>query len=218
VHHGVDFGADYGTPVVAVSPGEVTVAGTDHDVMYGKRPDFYGMLIVVRLDQTYNDQPVFALYAHLSEILVQVGERVELGQEIGKSGASGAALGPHFHMEVRVGVNDYEHTRNPQLWMKPFDDRGAVAVRLVNKDGQSIPDYTVWLSRAALPTIVYRGTSTYTDNHVHGDDLFGENAVFGEIPTGPYWVRAVVDRHEFAAPALVMSGRTTVVTLELPVP
>jgi murein DD-endopeptidase MepM/ murein hydrolase activator NlpD len=216
VHHGVDFGADYGTPLVAVASGEVVVAGTDLEVIYGLRPNFYGLLVVIRLDQTYNDQPVYALYGHLSEILVEVGERVEAGQLIGESGTSGAALGPHFHMEVRVGLNDYAHTRNPQLWMKPFDGRGSVAVRLVNRHGQFMPDYRVLLSRAALPQATYRDTWSYYDDHVNGDDVFGENAVFGDIPSGPYWVRAAIDGYEFAAPTLVMPGCTTAVTLELP--
>jgi murein DD-endopeptidase MepM/ murein hydrolase activator NlpD len=218
VHHGTDFAANYGTPVVAVFPGEVVVTGGDQEIVYGLRPDFYGMLIIIRLDQTYNGQPVYVLYGHLSQLLVRVGERVESGQLIGESGASGAALGPHLHLEVRVGENDYAHTRNPQLWMTPFDDRGAIAVRLVNRDGQLILDFPVMLSRAAAPRSLYRGSWTYTDNHVNGDDVFGENAVFGDIAPGPYWVRAVVGGHEFAAPALVMPGRPTLVTLELPVP
>jgi murein DD-endopeptidase MepM/ murein hydrolase activator NlpD len=218
VHHGVDFGADYGTPLVAVAPGEVVVAGHDLDVAYGLRPDFYGLLVVIRLDQNYNGQPVLVLYAHLSEILIEVGQRVELGQMIGNTGASGAALGPHLHMEVRIGENNYAHTRNPQLWMTPFEGRGAVAVRLVNRDGHLVADYRLLLSRAALPQSVYRSSWTYTDDHVNSDDVFGENAVFGDLPSGPYWVRAEVDGHEFAAPVLIMPGRTTVVTLQLPVP
>jgi len=137
---------------------------------------------------------------------------------IAESGASGAALGAHLHVEVRLGENDYAHTRNPQLWMTPIGERGTVAVRLVNRDGQLIPDYPVLLSRAATPQSTYRGSWSYVDNHVNGDDVFGENVVFGDIAPGPYWVRAVVDRHEFAVPALVMPGRTTLVTLELPVP
>jgi murein DD-endopeptidase MepM/ murein hydrolase activator NlpD len=218
VHHGVDFAANYGTPLVSVAAGEIIVAGGDQDVLYGLRPDFYGLLVVIRLDQTYRGQPVYVLYAHLSEILVEVGQRVEPGELIAESGASGAALGAHLHLEVRVGENDYAHTRNPQLWMLPFDDRGAIAVRVVDRNGQLLADFPVLLSRAASPRSLYRGSWTYTDNHVNGDDLFGENAVFGEIPPGPYWVRAVVDGHEFAVPALVVSRRTTVVTLELPVP
>jgi murein DD-endopeptidase MepM/ murein hydrolase activator NlpD len=218
VHHGIDFGADYGTPLMAVATGEVVVAGHDREIEYGKRPDFYGLLVVIRLDPTYNNQSVFVLYAHLSEILVEVGQRVEPGQLIGYTGASGAALGPHFHMEVRVAENTYAHTRNPQLWMTPFDGRGVVAVRLVDRAGQPMPDYPVLLSRAAAPQIIYRSSTTYTDNNVRGDDVFAENAIFGDMPSGPYWVRAAVGGHEFAAPALVMPGRTTVVILELPVP
>jgi hypothetical protein len=117
-----------------------------------------------------------------------------------------------------VGQNDYAHTRNPQLWMAPFDGRGTIAVRLVGRDGQSLPDYPVLLSRAAAPRVIHRMSGSYSDNHVNSDDLFGENVVFGDIAPGPYWVRAVVERHEFAAPALVIPGRTTVITLELPVP
>jgi murein DD-endopeptidase MepM/ murein hydrolase activator NlpD len=218
VHHGVDFGASYGTPVLAVVAGEVVVAGTDLEVLYGLRPNFYGMLIVIRLDQTYSGQAVYVLYGHLSELLVEAGQRVEAGQLIGESGSSGAALGPHLHMEVRVGENDYARTRNPQLWMASFEDRGAVAARIVNRDGQLLPDFPVTLSRAAAPRALYRRVATYTDDHVNGDDLFGENVVFADVPAGPYWVRGEVNGHEFATAALVMPGRTTVVTLELPVP
>jgi hypothetical protein len=218
VHHGVDFAAVYGTPLLAAAAGEIVVAGDDQEVLYGLRPGFYGLLVVIRLDQSYNGQPVYALYGHLSEVLVEVGQRVEPGQLIGKSGTSGAALGAHFHLEVRVGENDYAHTRNPQLWMTQFDGRGTVAVRLVNPAGQPLTDYPVLLSRAATPSAVYRSSSTYIDDHVNADDRFGENAVFGDITAGPYWVRATVGGYEFAAPALVTVGRTTLVTLELPVP
>jgi hypothetical protein len=123
-----------------------------------------------------------------------------------------------LHFEVRVGENDYAHTRNPQLWMIPYEERGVIAVRAVNENGQLMSDFPIILSRAAAPRSDYRNTWTYSDNHLNSDDRFGENAVFGNIVPGPYWVRGVVGSHEFAAPALVMSNRTTVVTLELPVP
>jgi murein DD-endopeptidase MepM/ murein hydrolase activator NlpD len=203
---------------MAVAAGEVVVAGGDRDVAYGLRPDFYGLLVILRIDQTYNDQPVYVLYAHLSETLVQVGQRVETGQVIGESGASGAALGAHLHIEVRVGENGYAHTRNPQLWMVPFGGRGVVAVRLVDREGLTVAGHPVVLSRAAAPQSVYRSTWSYADDHLNSDDLFGENVVFGDVPSGPYWVRAAAGGFEFAAPALVMPGRTTLVTLELPVP
>ncbi len=217
VHHGADFAASFGTPVLAVAAGEIVVAGGDQEIVYGLRPNFYGLLVVIRLDQDYGGQPVYALYAHLSETLVEVGQRVEPGQHIAQSGSSGAALGPHLHLEVRVGENDYNHTRNPQLWMIPFEQRGAIAVRAVHEDGQEIANFPVLLSRAAAPRSIYRGSWTYTDDHVNGDDRFAENAMFPNVSPGPYWVRGVVGGHEFAMPALVMPNRTTVITLELPV-
>jgi murein DD-endopeptidase MepM/ murein hydrolase activator NlpD len=63
---------------------------------------FHGLLVVIRLDPTYNGQPVYAL-AHLSEVLVEVGQRVEPDQLIGRSGHVRGGVEAHFHLEVRVG-------------------------------------------------------------------------------------------------------------------
>jgi hypothetical protein len=102
--------------------------------------------------------------------------------------------------------------------MAPFEGKGVVAVRVVDRDGRLLPEYPIVLSRAASPQSVYRRALTYADDHVHGDDVFGENVAFADINAGPYWVRATVGRHEFATAALVEPGRTTVVTLQLPLP
>ncbi len=86
-HQGLDYGVPRGKPVSALNRGTVLLA----------RPLFFEGNCVV-LD---HGQGLLSLYLHLSEIRVKEGERVERGQEIGLSGASGRATGPHLHVAVR---------------------------------------------------------------------------------------------------------------------
>lgn len=87
VHHGLDYRAQPGTPVSAANRGTVLLA---RDLF------FEGNCVV--LD---HGQGLMTLYMHLSEIKVQEGDKVARGQEIGLSGATGRATGPHLHMAVR---------------------------------------------------------------------------------------------------------------------
>jgi murein DD-endopeptidase MepM/ murein hydrolase activator NlpD len=86
-HTGIDIPAPEGTPVRAVAAGEVIFADVALD---------YGNL--VRIDHGGFQ----TLYAHLADMWVQAGERVEAGQVIGTVGSTGVSLGPHLHFEWRV--------------------------------------------------------------------------------------------------------------------
>ena len=88
MHTGLDFPAPMGTPVNAARTGVVTVA---------RWLEGYGNTVAIR-----HELGVSTLYAHLSAILVQPGQRVAVGQPLGRVGASGSATGPHLHFEVRV--------------------------------------------------------------------------------------------------------------------
>lgn len=88
MHTGVDFPAPSGTPVVAARTGTVTIA---------RWLDGYGYSVAVK-----HALGVSTLYAHLSAILVRPGQRVAVGQPVGRVGATGSATGPHLHFEVRV--------------------------------------------------------------------------------------------------------------------
>ncbi|HKF47713.1 MAG TPA: M23 family metallopeptidase, partial [Terracidiphilus sp.] len=46
-------------------------------------------------------QGLLTLYMHLSEIRVKEGEEISRGQELGLSGGTGRATGPHLHIAVR---------------------------------------------------------------------------------------------------------------------
>lgn len=87
-HRGIDYAAPHGTPVRVVGDGTVTFASWQGG---------YGNVIYV--DHGNNR---VTLYAHLSRMGVQAGQRVERGQVIGAVGATGWATGPHLHFEFRV--------------------------------------------------------------------------------------------------------------------
>jgi murein DD-endopeptidase MepM/ murein hydrolase activator NlpD len=87
VHHGLDYRAQPGTSVSAANRGTVLLA---------RNLFFEGNCVV--LD---HGQGLLTLYMHLSEIKVHEGDKVARGEEIGLSGATGRATGPHLHMAVR---------------------------------------------------------------------------------------------------------------------
>jgi murein DD-endopeptidase MepM/ murein hydrolase activator NlpD len=87
VHGGLDYHAPVGTPLKAINSGTVILA---------RNLFFEGNCVV--LD---HGQGLLSLYMHLSELRVHEQERVERGQPIGLSGATGRATGPHVHLAVR---------------------------------------------------------------------------------------------------------------------
>lgn len=86
-HQGLDYAVPSGTPVAAVNRGTVLLARS----LY-----FEGNCVV--LD---HGQGLMTLYMHLSEIKVKEGENIARGQQLGLSGGSGRATGPHLHIAVR---------------------------------------------------------------------------------------------------------------------
>jgi murein DD-endopeptidase MepM/ murein hydrolase activator NlpD len=87
MHQGLDYAVPTGTPVSAANAGTVLLAG-----------DLYFEGNCVVLD---HGQGLLTLYLHLSELSVKQGERVVRGQQIGLSGGTGRATGPHLHLAVR---------------------------------------------------------------------------------------------------------------------
>ena len=60
---------------------------------------------------------VYSLYAHLSEKLVDVGQRVGAGEVVGKSGDTGRSSGPHLHWEVIIGGQWVDGLALSGLWL-----------------------------------------------------------------------------------------------------
>ena len=87
LHPGIDFRSPVGKKVPATAAGVVTHAGWDGG---------YGKMVEIDHGNGYATR-----YGHLSEVDVKVGEKVKLGQIIGKSGSTGRSTGPHLHYEIR---------------------------------------------------------------------------------------------------------------------
>ena len=97
-HYGIDYAAPIGTPVKAPAAGVITMVHADM---------FYsgGTLI---LDHGHG---LSSTFLHLSEILVEQGQRVSSGMVIAKIGASGRATGPHLDWRM----NWLDQRIDPQL-------------------------------------------------------------------------------------------------------
>ena len=85
-HNGVDITAGFGEEIVATAPGIIQIASS-----FGG----YGQTVVID-----HGGDLLTLSAHMSVILVEPGDEVELGDTIGLVGSTGLSTGPHLHFEV----------------------------------------------------------------------------------------------------------------------
>jgi murein DD-endopeptidase MepM/ murein hydrolase activator NlpD len=85
-HDGVDIRGGAGTPIHAARDGRVVFSGW----MRG-----YGNIVI--LD---HGEGVTTRYAHASQLIARVGDRVTRGQTIALVGATGNATGNHLHFEI----------------------------------------------------------------------------------------------------------------------
>lgn len=104
-HQGWDFYAEPGTPCYAVADGVVARVYTSPS---------YGRCVILRIKGDANSdgkaEPLFILYAHLSEAHVKLGDTVQRGDRIGLTGNTGNAVSmrgkdQHLHLEVRTRLD-----------------------------------------------------------------------------------------------------------------
>jgi len=90
-HHGIDYAARYGTPVVTIGDGVVEYAGWKGG---------FGRFVSIRHNSTFT-----STYGHLSGFGkgVRHGTRVAQGRVIGYVGSSGLSTGPHLDFRLSQG-------------------------------------------------------------------------------------------------------------------
>jgi len=132
-HHGIDYAARYGTPVVTIGDGVIEYAGWKGG---------FGRFVSVRHNSTFT-----STYGHLSGFgkAVRRGTRVAQGQVIGYVGSSGLSTGPHLDFRLKRGGSYINPLRLappplasvPQGEMAAFDRHKNLLTQAMNAMGSS---------------------------------------------------------------------------------
>jgi hypothetical protein len=123
----LDIGMPVGTKVYASGPGTIMAAGSSGDAR--------GTFVEIR-----HRDGIRSRYYHLSAALVSVGQLVERGSLIGRSGMTGRTTSPHLHYEERTASGaqkdpgvmfaivdgrlvTYPPSRYSSWWVTPYGTR-----------------------------------------------------------------------------------------------
>ena len=87
-HSGTDFRSPSGTKVRSISNGRVALVA---ELFYT------GQTVVVD-----HGEGLFSLYAHLSKVLVEENQELQVGDVLGEVGSTGRSTGAHLHLTVKL--------------------------------------------------------------------------------------------------------------------
>ncbi|MCB8988964.1 MAG: peptidoglycan DD-metalloendopeptidase family protein, partial [Ardenticatenaceae bacterium] len=108
-HEGIDIMAPTGTRVFAVAPGTVKMVHNSPD---GHN---YGRHLRIEHQDGYE-----TIYAHLAEIDVSLGQRVEAGSLIGRADNTGNSFGSHLHLTLKHNGETQDNWPNNIIDPTPF--------------------------------------------------------------------------------------------------
>lgn len=144
-HHGADYSATKGTPVLAVYNGTVAVANNHFS---------YGNYVVIDHGTLPDGHSYRTLYAHLDTLSVAAGDTVTQGQQLGTVGSTGKSTGNHLHLELFVdgALTDtrtmipYDNTTSPDLHLTttldficPLESYTAISAPFRTDDSDTPP-------------------------------------------------------------------------------
>lgn len=89
-HSGLDMAAPTGTPVFAVNDGYIRLAET--------------LMVTGKTIVLDHGMSLYSGYGHLDTLLVEAGDYVKRGQQIGTVGSTGFSTGPHLHFTFTIGT------------------------------------------------------------------------------------------------------------------
>lgn len=113
LHDGIDIAAADGDPILAPAAGLVVSAGPSP--IYGEYS-----CVAHRFDPPLaGAERLTSCFGNQSSIDVEVGDRVEAGEAIGRVGCTGPCLRPHTHFQVRAGSGQAAPTVDPSRYLDP---------------------------------------------------------------------------------------------------
>ena len=127
-HNGTDYATPIGTDLLSISDGVVTRIG-DHPIA--------GKHITIQYTDKYSSR-----YLHLNKILVKQGQRVSMGEVVGRSGKTGRVTGPHLHFELHAQSRPVDFKQYPLPEGRQLDETQMIAFRQL---------MTVYLVRMDIP-------------------------------------------------------------------
>lgn len=188
-HKAIDIAALSGSPVYAAEDGTVSYVQ-----IWDGSYDTTGMMSYGHMVEVRHADGNTTLYAHLSEINVQQGEKVVRGQRIGRVGSTGNATGPHLHFEVitsegKADPAEYLWTM-PGEWIMGYaaDTEAGISLTGIGDTGKSVIHFyslaketttTVTGSLGHLPTkAIKSGSTEYPAYCLEKDKLIWDNIDF----------------------------------------
>lgn len=188
-HKAIDIAASSGSPVYAAEDGTVSYVQ-----IWDGSYDTTGMMSYGHMIEIRHADGNTTLYAHLSEINVQQGEKVVRGQRIGRVGSTGNATGPHLHFEVitsegKADPAEYLWTM-PGEWIMSYaaDTEAGISLTGIGDTGKSVIHFyslaketttTVTGSLGHLPTkAIKSGSTEYPAYCLEKDKLIWDNIDF----------------------------------------
>jgi len=132
-HLGIDLASNKQSPIEASNAGRVVFTGPN---------GIYGNMVIVD-----HGLGLMSLYGHLSDIAVKVGQNVQKGEALGRSGETGLAGGDHLHFALLVrGVYT-----SPLEWWDDHWLKDRIAKPLVDA-GIALPGITDGVSPGTAGT------------------------------------------------------------------
>lgn len=204
------------TPVKAAAGGEIVAADSSGEVN-----DTYPFpnYVLIKHRFKFAGQDVYTMYANLCQIDVKIGDIVARGQIIGSVGKELVRCDVENNLlfEVRVGDNNPDSGRNPDLWLESKRRNNGIIIGRLNQssDGSYYPGLLIEGASKYPELIRYENTVSYTSD-IKPDEIFQENFVIADVAAGDQKLTAKIGKTPYTKRVDVEHGKISIVSWDIP--